>query len=1097
MNIQPSYRRVLSVRVAAALWLVAAGVGVSSRAAAVVAASESSLFRITAPLVDIRPEQGAAFIASTGEPQLSSHVRPSTARVLENGRPLGPGNALHDTIRSVGRGQFSFWHDYVYLSASDNTDPRTNGRTYAIDYAIVSAAVPILLWRTSLVGFVLAFALTVVLIGSRLGGATIAVGRELPRLLRSAGYLLQSVAALWVMAALLGVAASAAFLARSGTITWVWPEIAIGTMTPEQGVAYVAPLGRNDLSSHTRPSAARVLEDGHPLGPGNSQHIDVRQQGRGRYSFWYDYVLFSASDSSDPRANGRRYTVSYPPVGDGAAKTLYAAAALFFGTALVAAIFTLSARRAEVIGMASGGARRLHEAAAVTLRWAGTRIRRQRQRRPMNWRSPAGIALLASLWIVVGALVVANREVYLARTGQTTALWGSAPLQGFTPELGHAYVSATHRPYLSSHLEPSIARVLEGGKPLGPANSQHVEIRETGQGRFSFWYDYVIFSTSDNTDPRTNGRTYTMAYPEVGATEARLLFLVTLLVGVPVLAGTIVIVRSRTFGELPVRVLKAIWAHRAAVLLAMSAGGLVIIPLLRAAQWPPALVKDAWIVVFGVTLAADWVARRIHGAVPLRYAAVLLIALAAGEMVMTKMAPHKWQGCHTTDAISPWDAFCVAPDSASYYFPYQPDSTRNPLYPWFIDALTMGTGFEPSTYLAHAKAGAVISNPDDPLFRVVRTQIVLLMCASLMMAGAVMLVLRSLFPAAIVLALYDFGFFTAYELNIVLTEPLVQTGLFLIVGAFLVFLWRPRPVWLLSTAVLCGLAYLTRQAATYTTLFLAVMIVRALAEDWRRWWKFSVAAVLLLAALVSIPDVYAFAATGSLTRKQDGIQYQYRIAHALQYATLADLDLMPDEGTKTWLRTAVGLRDNEHRMVDQKYKTEYDRMTFYINQNLYAVAMPAGVPRAQELPLGPGRYAHLSEFYMAVATPILERHWREYVRFAFRFWQLGLTYYPISRIEFGPVGAWTIYAVLWALVLSYRDRYALASATLIAAHWGHVATASLFAVPIPRMVWASEPLVILAATILFYRTAVAFVAHGRHLQQAPAHPLSAAQEAIA
>jgi hypothetical protein len=52
--------------------------------------------------------------------------------ITEDGTALGPGNSQHDTIRSIGRGAFSFWHGALYISTSDNSDPRTNGRTYEV-----------------------------------------------------------------------------------------------------------------------------------------------------------------------------------------------------------------------------------------------------------------------------------------------------------------------------------------------------------------------------------------------------------------------------------------------------------------------------------------------------------------------------------------------------------------------------------------------------------------------------------------------------------------------------------------------------------------------------------------------------------------------------------------------------------------------------------------------------------------------------------------------------------------------------------------------------------------------------------------------------
>jgi hypothetical protein len=57
----------------------------------------------------------------------------SPARLYEDGRALGPGNASHAVIGAQGGGRFSFWKDgNLYFSSSDNSDPRTNGRKYVL-----------------------------------------------------------------------------------------------------------------------------------------------------------------------------------------------------------------------------------------------------------------------------------------------------------------------------------------------------------------------------------------------------------------------------------------------------------------------------------------------------------------------------------------------------------------------------------------------------------------------------------------------------------------------------------------------------------------------------------------------------------------------------------------------------------------------------------------------------------------------------------------------------------------------------------------------------------------------------------------------------
>ncbi|MBR0757046.1 hypothetical protein JQ604_33100 [Bradyrhizobium jicamae] len=65
--------------------------------------------------------------------------------------------------------------------------------------------------------------------------------------------------------------------------------------------------------------------------------------------------------------------------------------------------------------------------------------------------------------------------------------------------------------------------VYEGDKPLGPNHSSYTELKTVGRGRSMFVNDrrnsewkvskYIFFSTSDNSDPRTNGRLYWAVVP--------------------------------------------------------------------------------------------------------------------------------------------------------------------------------------------------------------------------------------------------------------------------------------------------------------------------------------------------------------------------------------------------------------------------------------------------------------------------------------------------------------------------------------------------------------------------------------------------------
>lgn len=86
----------------------------------------------------IRHENSYAFVSEIRRPNffygfqsddLVNHSQ-SGLELFEDGRPLGPAHSYHDAIRASGKGAFSHWRGTLYFSSSDNTDPRTNGRSY-------------------------------------------------------------------------------------------------------------------------------------------------------------------------------------------------------------------------------------------------------------------------------------------------------------------------------------------------------------------------------------------------------------------------------------------------------------------------------------------------------------------------------------------------------------------------------------------------------------------------------------------------------------------------------------------------------------------------------------------------------------------------------------------------------------------------------------------------------------------------------------------------------------------------------------------------------------------------------------------------------
>jgi hypothetical protein len=169
-------------------------------------------------------------------PDASGYYTRSILRLFENGIELKPPHAAHADIRSIGLGQFSHWFgggiESLRFAASDNTDPRSNGRTYTYNVPDTQVALDV-------------------------SGAT-----------SDSGY---------------------AYI-----IGKVFGNLADSNAFPHQ-------------------STLRLFENGVELTQGHALHADIRSIGLGRFSHYKDTggseaLRFSASDNTDPRANGRTYT---------------------------------------------------------------------------------------------------------------------------------------------------------------------------------------------------------------------------------------------------------------------------------------------------------------------------------------------------------------------------------------------------------------------------------------------------------------------------------------------------------------------------------------------------------------------------------------------------------------------------------------------------------------------------------------------------------------------------------------------------------------------------------------------------------------------
>jgi hypothetical protein len=89
------------------------------------------------------------------------------------------------------------------------------------------------------------------------------------------------------------------------------------------------------------------------------------------------------------------------------------------------------------------------------------------------------------------------------------------PIKGvYSNESGYCwYISLPeHASSSDSMKNPSVStlQLFEDGKKMGPAHSGHDDIRKLGMGRYSHWGEGVLFSTTDNSNPNTNKKIYSI-----------------------------------------------------------------------------------------------------------------------------------------------------------------------------------------------------------------------------------------------------------------------------------------------------------------------------------------------------------------------------------------------------------------------------------------------------------------------------------------------------------------------------------------------------------------------------------------------------------
>jgi hypothetical protein len=147
-----------------------------------------------------------------------------------------------------------------------------------------------------------------------------------------------------------------------------------------------------------------------------------------------------------------------------------------------------------------------------------TRKEAQLPSRILDTAERAASVVAVSVYLFsVGCLLLASGRIRidymrLARAVLTSFRRPFNPeLREMTHESGHCYAGVLGRRLISDMDGQSRLKLLEDGEALPYPHSKHDDIRDLGNGRYSHWGDVVYFSSSDNTDPLTNGRRYSVS----------------------------------------------------------------------------------------------------------------------------------------------------------------------------------------------------------------------------------------------------------------------------------------------------------------------------------------------------------------------------------------------------------------------------------------------------------------------------------------------------------------------------------------------------------------------------------------------------------
>jgi hypothetical protein len=149
------------------------------------------------------------------------------------------------------------------------------------------------------------------------------------------------------------------------------------------------------------------------------------------------------------------------------------------------------------------------------------------------------VSLVTEIFLLLFSVLIATAWLYFEL--RLPFVQFSLPASGIKPDTGRAYITKIPRPPLRDFVRlkidspeaphASLLELYEDGRRLGPSDSLPDLVRKVGNGSFSQRGRDLLFSTTDNSSPLTNQRTYFVRVPLAPTFLFRLLGWIALLTG--------------------------------------------------------------------------------------------------------------------------------------------------------------------------------------------------------------------------------------------------------------------------------------------------------------------------------------------------------------------------------------------------------------------------------------------------------------------------------------------------------------------------------------------------------------------------------------